>query len=444
MSGPLMLIALFAIGAALGWWLKGRTAQTRRLVFLGTLFLLGAPILVWAFAALIGSESLGLLAGFSLMGLIAVVLPVWLGSLVGGRFARSSHEPDTAPAPRFPGTACCEHIAPIEHAMRAAGVQMELDPPRSASANCILDREALARRFPQMGGVVYQEWYSRDEVGQLPLTLLYCYTCPSKLWVVHPQKAAPGTPTFPGAASAVDPFDVLFAGLDKLGPGDDTHTRYVLQLLPHRKFRTVVDAGCGTGRQTLVLARELDTVIHAVDSRASFLEQLSQRARMANLERRVQTHCMDMKDIPTVFQDIELLWSEGAAYSIGFANAFSTWARAIVPGGLVVASELSWLQDPASDAVREFFRTGYPDMQSIEQNIAAIEQAGYRVLTTHKLPSQAWIDGYYDALEPRARQMLDHPDAAVRALSAETLQEIEIFQRSGESYGYVFYVAQRA
>lgn len=243
--------------------------------------------------------------------------------------------------------------------------------------------------------------------------------------------------------SAADPFDLLFAGLEKLGPGDNAHTRHVLRLLPQRKFNVVVDAGCGTGRQTLVLAAELDTLIHAVDSRASFLGELSRRACAAKLERRVQTHRMDMKDIPTVFRDIDLLWSEGAAYSIGFGNAFATWARAIVPGGFAVASELTWLNDSPSDAVRDFFRAGYPDMQSIERNIATVQEAGYEVLTTHTLPPQAWTAGYYDVLGPRARQMLDHPDASVRALAADTIKEIEIFQQSDDSYGYVFYVAQR-
>jgi hypothetical protein len=38
---------------------------------------------------------------------------------------------------------------------------------------------------------------------------------------------------------------------------------------------------------------------------------------------------MDMKDIPQVFQDIDLLWSEGAAYNIGFLNAIVTWAQAL-------------------------------------------------------------------------------------------------------------------
>ncbi len=241
---------------------------------------------------------------------------------------------------------------------------------------------------------------------------------------------------------SVDPFDLLFAGLEKLGPGDNAHTRKVLKLLPQRKFNVVVDAGCGTGRQTLVLAAELRTPIHAVDSRASFLEQLSQRARASNLDSLIETHRMDMKDIPTVFHDIDLLWTEGAAYSIGFGKAFATWQRALAPDGFAVASELTWLRDP-SGAAREFFHVGYPDMQSIADNVGAIEQAGYKVLTTHTLPAQAWTDGYYDILGPRARQMLQHPDAAVRGLAADTLREIEIFQQSEGSYGYVFYVGQR-
>jgi trans-aconitate methyltransferase len=242
--------------------------------------------------------------------------------------------------------------------------------------------------------------------------------------------------------SSVDPFDLLFAGLEKLGPGDNAHTRKVLKLLPQRKVNVVVDAGCGTGRQTLALASELRSLIHAVDSRASFLEQLAQRARAARLDGLVQTHRMDMKDIPTVFREIDLLWTEGAAYSIGFGKAFATWYSAIAPGGFAVASELTWLNEP-SDAVREFFHVGYPDMQTIADNIATIEQAGYKVLTTHTLPAKAWTEGYYEVLGPRAQQMLDHADAAVRELAADTLREIEIFQHSEGSYGYVFYVGQR-
>jgi cyclopropane fatty-acyl-phospholipid synthase-like methyltransferase len=241
-----------------------------------------------------------------------------------------------------------------------------------------------------------------------------------------------------------DPVGLLFGGMEKLGPGDNAHTLHVLRRLPKQQFRVVVDAGCGTGRQTLALAKELDVRIHAVDSYETFLNDLVRRAREANVEQLVQVHWMDMKDIPQVFQDIDLLWSEGAAYNIGFANALATWAAALTPDGFAVISELSWLGGAAPDAVREFFRSGYPDMQSVPHNMAVAERAGYKVLTTYTLPRQAWVDGYYDILAPRAKALLDHPDPAVRDFAAETVREIEVFQSAEDSYGYVFYILQRA
>jgi hypothetical protein len=174
------------------------------------------------------------------------------------------------------------------------------------------------------------------------------------------------------------------------------------------------------------------------------LNDLRRRAEKAGIERLVRTHCMDMKDIPSVFRHVDLLWSEGAAYNIGFANALTTWARAMSPDSFAVVSELAWLREQVPGAVREFFLSGYPDMQHITRNIAVAENAGYAVLDTYTLPKQAWLEGYYDVLEPRAKALVDHSDRSVREFARETVKEIEIFGASEDSYGYVFYVLQRA
>lgn len=241
-----------------------------------------------------------------------------------------------------------------------------------------------------------------------------------------------------------NPIHLLFGGMEKLGPGSNVHTLHVLRLLPKQQFRVIVDAGCGTGRQTMVLAKELGTLVHAVDSYEPFLDDLAQRTKEAGIEHLVQAHYMDMKDIPSVFRHIDLLWSEGAAYNIGFSNALTTWASAINAGGLAVVSELSWLREQLPKAVKDFFLSAYPDMQSIQQNIAISENAGYKVLTTHTIPKEAWVEGYYDILRPRAKALVDHPDTSVRDFAVETLKEIEIFECSEDSYSYVFYVLQRA
>jgi trans-aconitate methyltransferase len=240
-----------------------------------------------------------------------------------------------------------------------------------------------------------------------------------------------------------DPVALLFGGMEKLGPGGNDHTLHVLRLLPKQKFNVIVDAGCGTGRQTLVLAKTLNTKIHAVDSDERFLTDLMRRARQAGLEHQVDPHRMDMNDIPKIFPAIDLLWSEGAAYNIGFPNALAAWSPAVTPGGFVVVSELSWLKQEAPDAAKEFFRSAYPDMRFVEQNAALAKSAGYKLLTTYTLPRETWTTGYYDILAPRAQNLLDHADPAVRQLAAETVKEIEVFHQSHGSYAYVFYVLQR-
>jgi hypothetical protein len=82
-------------------------------------------------------------------------------------------------------------------------------------------------------------------------------------------------------------------------------------------------------------------------------------------------------------------------------------------------------------------------MHSVEENIAIVKDAGYKLLATYTLPRETWVEGYYDILGPRAEALLSHADAAVRDLAAETVKEIDAFASSQDSYGYVFFVLQR-
>jgi cyclopropane fatty-acyl-phospholipid synthase-like methyltransferase len=244
--------------------------------------------------------------------------------------------------------------------------------------------------------------------------------------------------------SGDDPITLMFGGMEQLGPGSNEQTLKVLHLLPRQTGPVIVDAGCGTGRQTITLAKELGCVVHGVDSFEPFLNELMARARTAGVGHLVELHCMDMQDIPNVFPRIDLLWSEGAAYNIGFPNALRVWAAAIKPGGFAVVSELCWLREKAPKEAVEFFKSGYPGMQSIPQNIRAAEEAGYRVLTTHPLPRKAWMDGYYDILAQRANILAQHSDRAVRSFAEEMLREIQVLEISEDSYAYIFFVLQRS
>ena len=65
----------------------------------------------------------------------------------------------------------------------------------------------------------------------------------------------------------------FFAGLDRQGPGDDAQTRRALSFIDGLPPRPrIADIGCGTGRQTAVLASALDGPVTAVDLLPEMIE----------------------------------------------------------------------------------------------------------------------------------------------------------------------------
>ena len=94
--------------------------------------------------------------------------------------------------------ACCEHLAPVESAMRRAGLRVQPSGQGSAGVDCCIDMDALARQFNVPESVQYNELYSPDRSGlDPPHATLYCSACQSRLWLVHVREAKPETPTFP-------------------------------------------------------------------------------------------------------------------------------------------------------------------------------------------------------------------------------------------------------
>lgn len=247
-----------------------------------------------------------------------------------------------------------------------------------------------------------------------------------------------------------DPIALLFGDLGQQGPGTDAHTARLLARIPREALppdALIVDAGCGSGRQSLVLATQLSRPVHALDTYAPFLDRLGQRAAAAGLADRIHPLQLDMARIDEHFGPgrVDLVWSEGAAYSIGTARALDIFARALRPGGHLGLSELVWLSpDPPTEA-RAWFAQEYPQMRDAADMRRLVEEAGFELLADEILPPRAWTEGYYDPLELRAEALAQHEEATVRAWAEAMQQEIAMFRRHGAAgvYGYLFVLARR-
>jgi SAM-dependent methyltransferase len=233
----------------------------------------------------------------------------------------------------------------------------------------------------------------------------------------------------------------LFEGLPRQGPGSEACTREALRRLPALAAAPrVLDLGCGSGASTMVLAAALRTKVIAIDTHQPFLDQLRMTARERGLEQLIETRCADMAAPGLPEGSVDLLWSEGAIYLLGFGDGLSLWHPLLALRGLAAVSECSWLRPNPPAEVATFWREAYPGMGSIEDNVVRARSLGLDVLDHFALPAQAWWDEYYEPLEQRMAAQAPRADPSLAEVIAETRREIDLFRRFGDTYGYVFYL----
>jgi serine/threonine-protein kinase HipA len=184
----------------------------------------------------------------------------------------------------------------------------------------------------------------------------------------------------------------------------------------------------------------LRTKVIAVDLHQPSLDRLRATAHARGLGHLIEPRCADMAAPGVPPGSVDLLWSEGALYFIGFESGLRLWRPLLAAGGHLAVTECSWLcTDPPAE-VTAFFRAGYPAMAGIEQNVDRAHAAGFEVIDRFTLPAAAWWDEYYTPLEERMAQLAPEADPALAAVIAETRAEIELYRRYGDAYGYVFYL----
>eukprot|EP00119_Amphimedon_queenslandica_P006529 XP_011407526.1 PREDICTED: uncharacterized protein LOC105314836 [Amphimedon queenslandica] len=243
-------------------------------------------------------------------------------------------------------------------------------------------------------------------------------------------------------------FDV-HRDLPRQGPGDDASTRRALALCASLRAAprsAVLDIGCGPGAQTLVLAAALpEAQITAIDIHRPYLDELTLAAARSGLSDRISPIEMSMEEMPFADASFDLLWAEGSAYNMGFAEGVAAWRRLLEPGGCLALSELVWLSADPPHEIAAFFAEEYPAMSDREGAAERIRAARYTLLDHFTLPERAWWDSYYTPLAERLAALEGKyaKDEAGQAVIAAERREIEMRRRFASDYGYEFYIARK-
>jgi SAM-dependent methyltransferase len=234
----------------------------------------------------------------------------------------------------------------------------------------------------------------------------------------------------------------LHRGLNRQGPGDEEFSRYIISQLPPLPPKPrIADLGCGNGIAALMLARYYQSQVMAVDFSLDFIEELKIKAKQSGLEDFITAIHGDMAELNWSNDSVDLLWSEGAIYNLGFEHGLQLWYPLISPDGVAVISEMSWFSGDVPEPATQYWQTSYPTMATEAENVESATKCGLNVLATYRLPSHCWWSNYYEPLRQRIKEMETTP--INQSVISETEAEMELFERFSDFYGYTFYILQK-
>ena len=187
-----------------------------------------------------------------------------------------------------------------------------------------------------------------------------------------------------------------FSNTERQGPGSPEITLKALSFTDGLTEKSkVADIGCGTGGQTMVLAQNTLCEIIGIDIWPEFIRQFNQNAQNKKLHERVKGVVGNMENLPFQEEELDLIWSEGAIYCIGFERGLNEWRKFLKQGGYIAVTENTWFTEERPAEIEDFWQKAYPEIDTIPNKLAQMQKAGYLPVATFIVPETCWTDFYY-------------------------------------------------
>jgi ubiquinone/menaquinone biosynthesis C-methylase UbiE len=237
-----------------------------------------------------------------------------------------------------------------------------------------------------------------------------------------------------------------FSILERQGPGSPEATIKALSYIDNLTAGSrIADIGCGTGGQTMVLAKHTAGSITGIDLFPAFIDLFNANAVKSGVDDRVRGVTGSMDNLPFQDEELDLIWSEGAIYNIGFERGLNYWKKFLKQGGYIAVTEVSWFTEERPEEIHKFWMDAYPGTDTIPIKIAQMQKAGYIPVAHFILPEYCWTENFYvpqaKAQEVFLRKHEGNP-AAIDFIESER-HEARLYAKYKSYYGYVFYIGKK-
>jgi len=195
-------------------------------------------------------------------------------------------------------------------------------------------------------------------------------------------------------------------------------------MLPRLDKPRILDIGCGSGIPTLELARLSRGEVIGIDIDQSALDKFTGKIKEAGLTDRVKAINRSLFNLDFADESLDIIWSEGSIYAIGFENGLREWKRFLKFGGFMVIHD---------------------EQGNIKEKLEQISSCGYDLLGYFTLSENVWRKEYFAPLEKLIAEFQTGyaDDPKVREELRQAQRELDMFKKHPERNSSVCFVTKK-
>jgi len=185
-------------------------------------------------------------------------------------------------------------------------------------------------------------------------------------------------------------------------------------MLPPLDYPSILDIGCGSGVQTIELAKMCNGNITAIDIDVEALDTLQSKVEDQGFSSRISVVELSMLDLKSLSESYDIIWAEGSIFVVGFERGLQEWKQLLTNEGFLVVHD---------------------EDTEITKKLELIEKYGYEILGQIDVSHDEWWKRYYEPLE----SLLDQEKLDTESTGASRT-EIDRFKKT--RMGSIFFILQ--
>ncbi|MGV9172873.1 MAG: class I SAM-dependent methyltransferase [Promethearchaeia archaeon] len=241
-------------------------------------------------------------------------------------------------------------------------------------------------------------------------------------------------------------YEELFIDIPKMGPGSAESTQkaysYLENISPNPK---ILDIGCGTGAQTIELAKLSKGTLYALDLYQKYLDKLLEYAKQEKVSQYIKVLKKSMTDLDFENEFFDIIWSESSIFIVGFEKGLRDWKKFLKAKGYLVVSDVIWFKDQRPQELEKYWAQEYPDIKTDQENIKIIKSVGYTLIKRFYIAEDEWWTNLYTPLQKKIKKLKkkykDEPE--IMEFLDHHQREIDLFRKYSDYYGYCFYIMRK-